>query len=78
MNLDDILCVLGGFSTFANCPFGDVHPRDAIETVGLDDSLRVLAAFSGALNRLNPCGPWAAGSAPHRVIIERNDWPVLK
>lgn len=61
-DLDDILCVLQGFSNIANCPNGDIAPIDnpaggPLECAGnnvidLDDIIRVLEAFAGG----NPCG----------------------
>jgi hypothetical protein len=60
INLDDILCVQNGFSSFANCPNGDVNPCGGNGIINLDDILAVLAAFSGA----NPCGCLQAGTAP--------------
>lgn len=52
-NLDDILCVLGGFSSFATCPNGDLAPGcTGNNIINLDDILRVLGAFGG----IDPCG----------------------
>lgn len=52
VNLDDILCVLGGFASFANCPNGDMHPAcTGNNMINIDDILAVLAAFGGA----DPC-----------------------
>jgi hypothetical protein len=51
VNLDDILCVLGGFSNPLLCPEGDVAPCNRNGVINLDDILGVLAAFGGA----NPC-----------------------
>lgn len=52
-NLDDILCVLGGFGSFGACPNGDLAPGcTGNNVINLDDILRVLGAFSGA----DPCG----------------------
>lgn len=56
-NLDDILCVLGGFSNYANCPNGDLKGAPATpctpnNLINLDDILAVLGAFSG----IDPCG----------------------
>jgi hypothetical protein len=48
VNLDDILCVLGGFSNLSLCPLGDIHPCPGNGAVTLDDILWVLAAFAGA------------------------------
>lgn len=52
-NLDDILCVLGGFSNYAACPNADLHDASAPTLcksngiINLDDILRVLATFAG-------------------------------
>lgn len=47
-NLDDILCVLQGFSNFNACMNGDIAPPCAgNELINLDDLLAVLAAYSG-------------------------------
>ncbi len=51
VNLDDILCILGGFANFANCPNADINPCGGNGVINLDDILAVLGAFSGA----NPC-----------------------
>lgn len=57
-NLDDILCVLSGFSNFANCPNGDLAPTtgplacQGNDLINLDDILAVLGAFAGQ----DPCG----------------------
>lgn len=51
-NLDDILCVLGGFAQFGRCPNGDLAPLSSGNgIINLDDILAVLAAFGGN----NPC-----------------------
>lgn len=60
VNLDDILCVLGGFSSFSACFNGDINPCGGNGIINLDDILAVLAAFSGA----NPCGCDSGGVAP--------------
>lgn len=58
VNLDDVLCVLSGFASFAACPNGDIAPVTGVgacqgnNTINLDDILAVLAAFGGA----DPCG----------------------
>jgi hypothetical protein len=53
VNLDDLLCVLAGFSSFALCPNADIAPPCTGDgVINLDDILRELAAFGGA----NPCG----------------------
>ncbi len=52
VNLDDILCTLGGFSNINNCPNADIAPCGGNGIINLDDILAVLAAFSGG----NPCG----------------------
>ncbi len=53
VDLDDILCCLGGFSNAANCRNADIHPPCAGNgIINLDDVLSVLNAFSGA----DPCG----------------------
>lgn len=47
-NLDDILCVLGGFASFAACPNGDLTPPcTGNNVINLDDILAVLSAFAG-------------------------------
>lgn len=52
-NLDDILCVLGGFAGFANCPNADIAPAcTGNNIINLDDILAVLGAFGGT----DPCG----------------------
>lgn len=51
VNLDDILCVLAGFSNFNTCPKGDLAPCGGNGLINLDDILRVLGAFAGQ----NPC-----------------------
>lgn len=55
VDLDDILCVLAGFSAFVDCPLGDVYPRDGNNIISLDDILGLLAAFGGSQNCTNPC-----------------------
>lgn len=51
-NLDDILCVLNGFQSYALCPAADIHPPCTGQgIINLDDILAVLAAFAGT----NPC-----------------------
>lgn len=60
VTLDDILCVLAGFSTFTACPNGDIFPCGGNGTITLDDILAVLAAFGGA----NPCGCQPTGAPP--------------
>lgn len=51
-NLDDILCVIGGFGNFNSCPGGDIHPNcTGNNSISLDDLLSTLAAFGGA----DPC-----------------------
>ncbi len=52
VNLDDILCLLSGFSSFSNCVNGDIHTCGGNGIINLDDILSVLSAFSGS----NPCG----------------------
>lgn len=53
VNLDDVLCVLAGFSSFDLCPHADFGPGcDNDFIINLDDILAVLAAISGE----NPCG----------------------
>lgn len=51
VNLDDILCILAGFSNPATCPNADINPCGGNVIINLDDILAVLGAFSGA----NPC-----------------------
>jgi len=52
-NLDDILCVLAGFSNYNDCPNADIHDAGAPTLcqsngiLNLDDILRVLATFAG-------------------------------
>lgn len=60
VNLDDILCVLMGFSLFANCPNCDINPCGGNGNCNLDDILSVLAAFTG----VNQCGCNQAGVPP--------------
>jgi hypothetical protein len=56
-NVDDVLCVLNGFSSFAACPNADVAPTTGPNAcwgnrlIDLDDILAVLGAFAGA----DPC-----------------------
>lgn len=53
VNLDDILCVLTGFSNFSACRNGDIAPGcSGDQAITIDDILAILAAFAGA----NPCG----------------------
>lgn len=51
VNLDDILCVLGGFANFTSCSNADIYPCSGNAVVSLDDILAALGAFAGA----NPC-----------------------
>lgn len=51
VNLDDILCILSGFSNPASCPNADINPCGGNVIINLDDILAVLGAFAGA----NPC-----------------------
>ncbi len=52
-SLDDILCALGGFANYANCPNADLQPSCVGNNIiNLDDILATLAAFSG----VDPCG----------------------
>lgn len=60
VNLDDILCVLGGFSSFGSCVNGDIHPCGGNAIINLDDILGVLGAFAGA----NPCGCDPGAASP--------------
>lgn len=60
VSLDDILCVLSGFTALANCPNGDIAPCGGNGIINLDDILAMLSAFGGA----NPCACQPAGSAP--------------
>lgn len=60
VNLDDILCGLGGFAGFFNCPNADINPCAGNGIINLDDLLSILAAFAGA----NPCTCNAMGTAP--------------
>jgi subtilisin-like proprotein convertase family protein len=56
VDLDDILCVLGGFSDASLCPNGDIVPCDDGDgLIDLDDILAVLAAFSGNAACPDPC-----------------------
>lgn len=51
-NLDDILCVLQGFSNFGACMNGDLAPAcNGDGQISLDDILAVLGAFAGG----DPC-----------------------
>lgn len=53
VTVDDILCVLNGFSSFASCPNGDTHPGcTGNNIINIDDILRILNAFA----RVDPCG----------------------
>lgn len=52
VDLDDILCLLAGFSSFANCPNGDIDPCAGNGLITIDDILKVLFAFAGG----DPCG----------------------
>lgn len=66
INLDDILYVLSGFSSFANYPNADIAPCAGDGIVSLDDILSVLGAFAGA----SPCACTenatpGAGVEPH-------------
>jgi hypothetical protein len=60
VNLDDILCLLGGFADFAQCANGDLEPCGGNGLINLDDILRVLAAFGGE----DPCQCQPAVGAP--------------
>ena len=51
VDLDDILCLLAGFSSFANCPNGDIDPCAGNGLITIDDILQVLFAFAGG----DPC-----------------------
>lgn len=51
-NLDDILCALSGFASFAACPNADIAPCAGNNIINLDDILGALAAFAGN----DPCG----------------------
>lgn len=56
-NLDDILCVLGGFSNLNSCPNADIKGNTVTPcapnlVINLDDILAVLGAFAG----VDPCG----------------------
>lgn len=48
VTLDDILCVLNGFSQPLTCPGADLVPCGGNGLINLDDILSVLAAFGGA------------------------------
>lgn len=48
VNLDDILCMLGGFANFGSCPNADINPCGGNAVINLDDILAVLGAFGGA------------------------------
>jgi hypothetical protein len=51
-NLDDILCLLNGFTSLNACPNGDLAPAcSGNDVINLDDILAVLNAFSGG----DPC-----------------------
>ncbi len=60
VNLDDILCILSGFSNPVNCIDADIAPCGGNGIINLDDILAVLNAFAGA----NPCNCMAAGVSP--------------
>ncbi len=51
VNIDDILCILGGFASYQSCPNADINPCGGNATINLDDILSVLVAFAGG----NPC-----------------------
>ncbi len=55
VNLDDILCVLAGFSQPFNCSASDVAPCGGNDIINLDDILAILAAFSGDFLCPHPC-----------------------
>jgi hypothetical protein len=55
VNLDDILCVLGGFANASACPDADLMPCGGHSIVNLDDILAVLGAFSGNAACPDPC-----------------------
>lgn len=60
VNLDDILCVLGGFANFSSCANADLAPCGGNGIINLDDILAVLGAFAGG----NPCDCNPGGTAP--------------
>jgi hypothetical protein len=52
-NLDDLLCLLDGFSAYANCPNADLHPPCTGDgDIDIDDQLALIDAFGG----FDPCG----------------------
>lgn len=57
VNLDDILCVLSGFSNFPSCPNADIQPCDGNAVISLDDILAVLNAFGGSFSCPHPNCP---------------------
>lgn len=57
VDLDDILCVLAGFSDFSNCMAGDIAPCGGNNVINLDDILSALGAFAGDYNCSHPCAP---------------------
>jgi hypothetical protein len=60
VNLDDILCVLAGFSSLIRCPDADINPCGGNGLINLADILDTLNAFGGA----NPCGCHPMGMPP--------------
>ena len=61
IDIDDILCILDGFSDIANCPEGDIVGADSVcppfapNGVDFDDVFAALDAFSGNPPCPDPC-----------------------
>lgn len=47
VDLDDIICVLSGFSNFQTCPGADLEPCEGNGIINLNDILSVIAAYLG-------------------------------
>lgn len=60
VNLDDILCGLGGFADFSQCPNADVAPCGGNSVISLDDILGVLNAFASG----SSCGCASSETVP--------------
>jgi len=58
VELSEILCLLDGYMTFAECPDADIWPCQPDGLIELGDLLAVLDAYSGTLSCPNPvCAP---------------------
>lgn len=55
VDLDDVLCVLDGFSNWADCPTADIVPCSGNGLINLDDLLQVLEGFSAQSAQCGPC-----------------------